>query len=137
MKIKKYVIFTVIVLIAITFGWFANSSYTNMQKKNVTNAAKSFASAVFKGDDQTAYNLTSKEYRNKVSLQDFKKSFEGSRTDNPIFDKEALIDNGKKKTVSYLVNNLEKNDEGSTTGLFTIAMIKESGKWKVNSAILQ
>jgi hypothetical protein len=135
-KYIKFVGTLVIALSLIILGFLIGRTYENNELSSAKKTGKDFTSLVLAGDLTKAYDMGSKNFKSTVSLKEFNNSFNDAKTNKPTYLQEAIVDSGEIVTAGFILDGLQKNADESTKGLFTVTLIKESGKWRVESAIL-
>lgn len=135
-KYYKYIGALILTIVLVLLGFTAGFNYKKMQLNDAKKTGKEFTKSIFAGDYTKAYELGSKNFKKSVSQDEFKKSFENAKTNSPVYRQEAIVDSSKVVTIGYILDGLPKNENGSTKGLFTLTLVNESGKWRVESAIL-
>jgi hypothetical protein len=130
-KILKILGTGVAVVVLITAGYFLRGYMDKKAVASAENTAQQFVSAVERGNNTTAYNLTGNAFKKSQTAETFNKTVAGLKTDKPVFEKaDAYLKGG---TLIYVqkVTGIPASDNGRTDAIYTLNVTKEGGKWKV------
>lgn len=137
---KKYLQLMSIILVivgAYFLGSYNRGSQISSDRRNALKAGQSFISQTTASSFDSAYNASSPQLQNALTLDEFKAEF--ASLDGAKFDKNSdSVYIGERNTL-YLqsVSGLKNSPSGNETGLLNLILAKEDGKWKVQSAAIQ
>lgn len=134
----KMAAFVLVPVALVVGGYFANVGITKVSQKNAQSSAMAFIKDLNSGNTGQAYKLASADLRSQQSESDFASSMSGLNDSQPSFSNEQVSFDGD--TATYVVNEdgLPETQEGSTTGVFTISLVKSGPVgWKVDNAIVE
>ena len=133
---------TIVVIIIVSIGFFvagflSRSAYDNIQESNAKKAGSSFIDSVLSGDTEAAYRLTSSDFREDQTQDQFSELLSGIKVENPNkLEGSVLKGNGRTLFVQY-VDGLPPLAEGNTAAEFYVGLVKEGKDWKVASVSIQ
>jgi len=138
---KKNIIIIIISATALIGSFFTgykyNSYLANNQATKATDAAGIYIEGLLDGNWDQAYNATSKELKQQISLEDFKKENQDADIPNPVFESTYTSKIGDGYIIYATIDGYPKASDGRTTALYTISVIKENGNYKVDTATVQ
>jgi len=130
---------TIVVTLAIilfVLGWLSNTVYQNKQISDAKSVSNKFTTAILSNDNAAAYEITTKNFKSGVTQPQFDELFKDSASKTAKISNEAVGRTPKSIVISYSITGLPKSSSGSTAGLMTVTLEKESGRWLVKSGIL-
>lgn len=134
----KWALVAVTAVLIGTVGFMAGKSKGAGNSAAVQEAAVSFVNALVSGDVDGTYNSASKTYQARNTKEYVQTISETLRSDSPqISNEEVFFGSGDSKNQAIYLNsvgNLPRNDINSSEGNFVIRLVKEDGKWKVDSS---
>lgn len=136
-KIGYIVLGIIVVLGAFFIGWEGRAKAINNQRETVINAAGEYIEAIIAGENEKAYALGSKGIQQEFTQEQFNANYAGTVIESPVYKWANAAELGEKYIVYSSVDGYPAKEDGSTEALFTVVMVNENGKWKIDSAIVQ
>jgi hypothetical protein len=138
---KKNIIIIIIGLVAVIGSFFGgykfNSYLANNQATKATDAAGIYIEGLLKGNWDQAYNATTDALRKQVSLDKFKSENQNAAIPNPVFLSTYTSKIGDGYVVYATIDGYPKTSDGRTTALYSVSVVNENGKFKVDTATVQ
>jgi hypothetical protein len=135
-KVIRSSIVVISAIVLLSIGWFANTANQNKQTSDAKSVANKFTTSILSNNNVSAYAITTKGFKSGVTQSQFDELFKDSASKTAKITNEAVGRTSKSIVVIYTITGLPKNSAGSTVGLMTVTLEKESGKWLVKSGIL-
>ena len=124
-------------VLLVSAGYFLRG-YTDQQaRKAAQNTAAQFVSAVSRGNNTSAFNLTGGDLKKNQDQAAFDKSVGGLKTDKPTFETPQVYQSGKTIIYVQKVGGITPSANGRTDAIYTLNVTKEGGKWKVTAAAVR
>jgi hypothetical protein len=136
----KRILSALVVLVALvvgaTGGYFGNAKVQAMRTAQLNETGRNYVANVLSGDLDKAYAMSSKSLQANQTEEDFKNTLKDLKSTDAKLSDEQLYTSGKIATYSVVAENLPKNPDGATSGVFYVSLVDESG-WKVKSVDVQ
>lgn len=133
----RWVVVAVVAVVA-AGGFILGKSYAKPSEAAVQESANAFVTALISGDVEKTYSSASSSYQARNTKEYVKTVSDTLKADNPIIGNEEVFFGAgtSSNEALYLnsVSNLPRNDINSDEGNFVIRLVKEDGKWKVDSS---
>lgn len=134
----RWVVVAVAALIIGVGGVLLGKSMATPDSAAVQESAEAFVNSLVSGDVDGTYNNASSTYQARNTKEYVRTISETLRADNPeISNEEVFFGTGDSKDEALYLNtvkNLPRTDINSDEGNFVIRLVKEDGKWKVDSS---
>jgi hypothetical protein len=137
MKLTKILGLVALVVVAFFVGFFARPEYNSYHQHQVTSVAKSFVADLVAGNNAAAYAMTSSALQQKQTQDQFSQALGNLKSSNPQYSNENVVVNKAGAGYTVTVGNLPADGVGSTNGIFQLTLVKQSGKWVVDTANVQ
>lgn len=137
MNVKKTIGLVVLVAAVFAVGFFARPEYDSYHQHQVKVAAKDFVGDLVAGNNAGAYALASSNVKTKQTVDQFSTSMGDLKSSSPQYSNEGVAIGKTSASYVVTVNNLPADGVGSTNGTFQLGLIKQNGKWVVDSVNVQ
>jgi Tfp pilus assembly protein PilE len=137
MKLPQTLVVAAAVVAAFVVGFVTYPQYQHYHQRQVIDASKLFVGDLVAGNNAAAYALSSSNIQSKQTADQFNASMGDLKSSEPQYSGEEVALGKTNATYSVTVNNLPADGVGSTNGTFQLGLVKQSGKWVVDSVSVQ
>jgi hypothetical protein len=133
-----FIIGVILAVIAIFMaGFYAHAYYETQQTNSAKNVAKAFVADLVNGKTDAAYSLTSKSLQSKQDKAAFAKAIGDVKSSKPAYGDSQYIMRQGKFYYAQRALNLPKTSSGSTTGDFSLVLVRQGTVWRVLTVSVQ